>query len=400
MTSTTMPADAASIAAAPPPGQAMRLNALRSYSILDTPVESAFDDITLIASHICRTPISVINLIDESRQWFKSERGLGVRETPLETSICAHAILEHDYLEVADTTADARFSRNPLVTGDPGLRFYAGALLRTPDGHAIGTVCVLDYEPRQLDDEQRAVLFALARQTMAQLELRRAMIDADKAAQTYRRVLAVTNHDLRAPLTVMEASLFQLAQSMPDATSQEDINAARVASRDLMGKVKRLGDLLRLDGKAIEIDAVDVAEFVGVISDRWSPVAQRARRELIVDVAPGTITTDADSLRMIVDNLVSNAFKHSSTGPVRLQVRQEAGITTITVEDSGPGIPADQQQAIFGAFHQLNATRDGLGLGLSMAQRRAELLGVTITVDSTPGAGARFSVRLPGRGAV
>jgi signal transduction histidine kinase len=395
MSSNTTPADAASIAAALPPGQAMRLNALRSYSILDTPVESAFDDITLIASQICRTPIAVINLIDASRQWFKSERGLGVRETPLETSICAHAILEHDYLEVPDTTVDARFSRNPLVTADPGLRFYAGALLRTPDGHALGTVCVLDYEPRRLDEEQRAVMFALARQTMAQLELRRAMIDAERAAQTYRRVLSITNHDLRAPLTVMEASLFQLAQAMPDAASQGDINAARLASRDLMDKVKRLGDMLRVDMKPINPAVVDIADFVGAIADRWVPVAQRAGREFHVDSGAGEMTTDADSLRMILDNLISNAFKHASVGPVRLRVCQDAGMTSISVEDTGPGIPVDQQEAIFNAFHQLNATRDGLGLGLSIAQRRAELLGITIGVESSPGQGACFTVQFP-----
>src|SRR5882757_6300605 len=139
------------IAASQRPNEAERLQALRSYGILDTAVEPAFDDITRIASYVCQTPISVVNLIDEGRQWFKSEIGLGARQTPLDSSICAHAILEHSFLEVPDTTRDPRFACNPLVTGAPHLRFYAGALLRTPDGLPLGTVFVLDTKPRVLN---------------------------------------------------------------------------------------------------------------------------------------------------------------------------------------------------------------------------------------------------------
>ena len=117
-----------------------RLQALRSYGILDTASEPSFDDITKIASYVCQTPVALISLVDEGRQWFKSEHGFGKRETPLDQSICAHALLEHSFLEVEDTTKDARFDCNPLVTGNPHVRFYAGALLRTPDGLPLGTV--------------------------------------------------------------------------------------------------------------------------------------------------------------------------------------------------------------------------------------------------------------------
>jgi len=137
-----------------PPNESGRLQSLRSYGILDTPPETAFDDLTRIAAHVCETPIAVVNLIDEGRQWFKSEIGLGVQETPLEPSICAHAILQPGVFVVPDTLEDARFRNNPLVTGEPHLRFYAGALLKTPEGHALGTVCVLDYRPRQLSDDK------------------------------------------------------------------------------------------------------------------------------------------------------------------------------------------------------------------------------------------------------
>lgn len=153
--------------------EAARLRALKSYQILDTPREEDFDTIASLAAEICDTPIAVVNLIGDGRQFFKAEVGLGVRETPLDTSFCRQAILQHDFLYVPDATQDPRFRNNPLVTGEPGLRFYAGALLKTPEGHPIGTVCVLDTKPRELSGHQQATLKRLARQTMAQLELRR-----------------------------------------------------------------------------------------------------------------------------------------------------------------------------------------------------------------------------------
>jgi len=162
-------------AASPLWSEADRLRALRSYGILDTPPEPAFDEITRVASLVLKAPISVVNLIEDDRQFFKSEIGLGVRETPVDVSICAHAILQRDLFVVPDTTNDPRFACNPLVTGEPNLRFYAGALLETPDGLPLGTVCVLDYSPRPdgITTEQAEVLRALARAAMAQIELRR-----------------------------------------------------------------------------------------------------------------------------------------------------------------------------------------------------------------------------------
>ncbi len=163
-----------------------RLQALHRYDILDTPREAAFDEIAQLAAEICGTPIAVVNLIDEGRQFFKAEVGLGVRETPLETSFCAKAILEDDFLLVPDATTDARFLGNPLVTGEPGLRFYAGALLKTAEGLPIGTLCVLDTAPKALTAMQQRTLQVLARQVMNQLDLRLALKQRDRDAQQYR----------------------------------------------------------------------------------------------------------------------------------------------------------------------------------------------------------------------
>ena len=132
------------------PRQEERLSVLRSYGVLDTPREADFDEIVALASAICETPISVVNIRDAERQWFKAEVGLGVRETPLESSLCSHPILESDFQDVPDTLDDARMCDNPLRLADDGLRFYAGALLMTSGGLPIGTLCVLDTKPRRL----------------------------------------------------------------------------------------------------------------------------------------------------------------------------------------------------------------------------------------------------------
>lgn len=157
---------------APLSQESRRLAALASYDVLDTPAESDFDEVAQLAAQICETPIAVVNLIGEGRQFFKAEVGLGVRETPLETSFCARAILEDDFLIIPDATRDTRFDRNPLVTGEGGLRFYAGALLKTDEGLPIGTLCVLDTRPRDLTPLQQRALRVLARQVMALLDVR------------------------------------------------------------------------------------------------------------------------------------------------------------------------------------------------------------------------------------
>lgn len=157
-----------------PPDEAQRLEALRHYDVLDSLPEPAFDELALLAARICGTPIALITFVDETRQWFKSRVGIGLTETPRELAFCAHVILGEDrVLEVHDAAADARFADNPLVTSEPHFRFYAGAPLIARDGHALGTLCVIDRTPRRLSDDQTTALRVLSRQVVAQLELRR-----------------------------------------------------------------------------------------------------------------------------------------------------------------------------------------------------------------------------------
>ena len=156
-----------------PHSEARRLKVLWQYEVLDTVPESVFDDLTELAARICEAPIALISLVDEDRQWFKSRVGLTLNETSRNASFCSFAIQQEGLFIVPDATKDRRFARNPLVVSDPKIRFYAGAPLITPDGHALGTLCVIDKVPRQLRPEQQQALSVLARHVMTQLELRR-----------------------------------------------------------------------------------------------------------------------------------------------------------------------------------------------------------------------------------
>ncbi len=155
-----------------PDDEEARLAVLRAYDVLDTPAEAGFDDLTKIASHIFDVPIALVSLVDSSRQWFKSRVGLDAAETPREISFCGHAVASKQRLLVENALSDERFRDNPLVVGDPGVRFYSGTPLLAPSGHAMGTLCIIDRQPRQLSREQLEVLDALGRQVVTQLELR------------------------------------------------------------------------------------------------------------------------------------------------------------------------------------------------------------------------------------
>ncbi len=188
--------------AALPPQEAKRLDALRQYHILDTPPEQEFDDLTHLAAQICGTPVALITLIDEGRQWFKSKVGLDISETPRDISFCSHAILDHDLLLVPDATTDARFADNPLVICDPRVRFYAGMPLETSEGQNLGTLCVIDIVPRHLDAAQQDALRRLSRQVVTQLERRQ----AQAAALEAQRFLHSTLDALSSHIAVLDQS--------------------------------------------------------------------------------------------------------------------------------------------------------------------------------------------------
>ena len=389
--------DSSSLAAAPPPGQSARLAALRSYEILDTPIEAVFEDITRIAALVCRAPIAVVNLIDEHRQWFKSEIGLGVRETPIETSICAHALLQNEFMEVRDTLLDPRFKHNPLVTSAPNLRFYAGALMKTPAGHALGTVCVLDTQPRELTEDQRLTLRALGRQAMALLELRRALADAARAHRYRGRLMAIAGHDLKQPLTIMTMVLGMLETKATHADDRDRIGMAQEAAERLGHDLDDLARASRLDDEADmrALKMTRIEDLLADIIDTWSPAAERKGLQLELISTAISVRTDPPMLRTILDNLIGNAIKYTRQGSVSVVCRDTDDGLWIDVADTGPGIPANRREEIFKAFSQLDSNADGLGLGLSIVKNTAEMLGCSLNVICGEGRGATFSIRLP-----
>jgi GAF domain-containing protein len=159
-----------------PANESHRLAALERYAILDSEPEQSFDDLTLLASFVCKTPIALISLVDENRQWFKSRVGIDATETSRDIAFCSTAIMQSDVFIVNDALKDDRFRNNPLVVSDPHIRFYAGAPLINEDGYALGTLCVVDRTPRELTADQRESLQALSRLVLAQLEFRRNLI--------------------------------------------------------------------------------------------------------------------------------------------------------------------------------------------------------------------------------
>ncbi len=197
-----------------PPNEKQRLKVLWQYDVLDTIPEEVFDDLTELAARICEAPIALITLVDEDRQWFKSKVGISDNETSRDISFCAHAILQSDLFIVPDATKDQRFAHNPLVTSDPKIRFYAGAPLITPDGHALGTLCVIDKVPRELRPDQKTGLRVLARHVMTQLELRRrsqALAHAHKERERAQSHL----HKARAQLAELRRQLRRLKARAP-----------------------------------------------------------------------------------------------------------------------------------------------------------------------------------------
>jgi GAF domain-containing protein len=177
-----------------PTNEAERLAALKEYHILDTGTEQSYDDITALAAHICEAPIAMVSLVDEDRQWFKSRLGVEQQQTPREVAFCAHAILQDKPFIVRDATKDRRFAGSALVTGEPHIRFYAGIPLVNPEGLALGTLCVVDHQPRQLSAAQQKALQALSRQVMALLELKRVsthLANALEQVKTLRELLPI-----------------------------------------------------------------------------------------------------------------------------------------------------------------------------------------------------------------
>jgi signal transduction histidine kinase len=400
------------VSAAPrPANDPQRLEALRRYDLLDTPAEQAYDDLTQLASFICGTPISMVSLVDQHRQWFKSRVGITAQETARDVAFCAYAIMQDEVFVVCDAVADSRFAKNPLVTVDPHIRFYAGAPLVTADGYALGTLCVMDRVPRTLSESQHDALQALSRQAVAQMELRRHVHDLTEA---YRRLqtldqlksefVSTVSHELRTPLTSIRGGL-QLVLDTPDGVANPDdrelLTRALANAERLMRLTSDVLDLSRIESCRLELRraSCSVAQLVRTACDNVAGLPNstgRVRARVAPDV--GCVDVDSDRIVQVLVNLLSNALKFSpASAMVRIDARKRGSQVEIAVRDQGPGITAEDLARLFQPFQRLASTRQigGTGLGLAITKGLIEQHGGSIAVDTCPGAGATFTISLP-----
>jgi len=415
-----------------PPNQAARLEALRRYGILDTPPEPEFDEITDLIARVCETPIAVINFIDDGRQWFKSEVGLGVRETPLDVSICAHAILQPDLFVVYDTLDDDRFNGNPLVTGEPRLRFYASALLETPDRLPLGTLCVLDYQPRILSEVQLAVLRTLARQVMTQLELRRANAkladgivqtlsernaaeEALRQAQKMETVGLMTGgiaHDFNNLMMVVIGSLEGVERQL---ALQEDLPVAKAIGTAIRGaeRAATLTRRLLAFSRHRDINPVtlDLSTVVSGLLDMLQSTLG-AQIAVVTNLSSHLwlVRADENQLENALLNLAINARDAMPDGGtlaiettnatldetfVEHEIELKPGpYVMLSVTDTGSGMPPEVIRRMFEPFFTTKGA-NGTGLGLGMVYGFIKQAEGHVQVYSEPEKGTSVKLYLP-----
>jgi signal transduction histidine kinase len=397
-----------------PPNESERLAALQRYDILDTPAEADFDDFTRLASQICGTPMATIALIDAARQWFKSNLGMEANETSRDTSFCGHTILGSDILEVPNALEDERFRDSPLVTGDPNVRFYAGAPLITPDGQNIGALCVLDRTPHNLTQEQREMLTILSRQVVHLLELRFAgrrikCLNAELEQRVVERTAQLeafsysVSHDLRAPLRHVIGFVELLQKDAGASLSNDSLRYLTTISRaaKLMGNL--IDDLLafsRLGQSAIQKTKVNLDQLVQETLGDFQ--LDSKERNIVWEIQPlPTVQADRSLLRMVLVNLISNAVKFTRTrAKAKIEIGSSSGDddeTVIFVRDNGAGFDPQYAGKLFGVFQRLHSKDDfeGTGIGLANVQRIIHRHGGRVWAEGAIGRGATFFVSLP-----
>jgi signal transduction histidine kinase len=394
-----------------PVDEPARLAALHDTQVLDTPPEEDFDDIALLASEICGTPMGLVSLVAEDRQWFKARVGLDIAQTSRDLSFCAYAIHGHDLLEVPDAAQDARFADNPVVTADHGgIRFYAGAPVVLDGNHSVGTVCVVDHVPRELTGAQRRSLRSLARHAAVQLELRRYARHAGEIADRLRQLdrmkdsfLTNVSHELRTPLSTIRGYLEILLEGDIDSdTSRRFLSVMERNSDRLLRLIEELLQVARQNDDVVRMDLgeLDLADLTHQVITACRPLAEHKKVMLWDRTArPAPARGDAKRLAQALNHLVVNAIKFTRPGG-EITVDSATGPEAeLIISDTGMGIDSDDLPHVFDRFYRC-ATADvmavpGPGLGLSIVKSIIEAHHGSIHVSSEPDVGTTVRLTLP-----
>jgi two-component sensor histidine kinase len=332
-----------------------RLAELAAYDVLDTPPEQEFDEIVAMAAEICGVPVALISLVEKERQWFKARVGLDASETPRDVSFCQFAILEADMLVVPDALEDERFASNPLVVGEPHIRFYAGMPLITPRGLALGTLCVIDREPRTLDDRQKRMLQRLARQAMTQFELRRALaasraaldqVDRHRAAhaeaeERQREIVMEMAHRMKNTLTIVQSIVSQTLRQT------SDFGVARSAIEARLAALGRAQDALT---KA----DVGEADVRAVVCAAIAPHCDEGQERFQLEGPPLDLgPRQALGLALGLHELATNAAKYGALsvpdGRVAINWSNDGGTFRFTWREEGGPAPVAPEATGFGS---------------------------------------------------
>ncbi len=388
-----------------PANELQRIAALYEYDLLDTLPEQDYDDITQIAADICGVPISLISLIDNDRQWFKSRVGLGATETHRDLAFCAHAIREpEDIFIVSDPANDERFYDNPLVTGDPNIAFYAGIPLVNNTGNALGTLCVIDNKPRILTKAQKETLKALARQTVAHFEIRRKNIELNEQKaqmevlnEDLSRFAYVVAHDIKSPCSslAMSASYLKTAYGhLMDGDGMKLLNMMEETSLSAINMVEGILNHTQVVNNAeIEKEHFTLNELVQELKNVIIIPTEFSFKILNGDTQ---LYSSRYMLFQVLLNLCNNAIKYNDKkhGEIELLVTDEGARYSFSVKDNGRGISDADQSRIFDLFSTLGVTdrfnNKGSGIGLSTVKRLVQKMSGEITISSTPGEGSCF----------
>ncbi|MDQ8014986.1 MAG: ATP-binding protein [Flavobacterium nitrogenifigens] len=393
-----------------PENELQRLAALKRYNILDTLPDDAFDDATRLVSYICGVPIAHISFIDEDRQWFKSEIGIGVSEVPREITFCNYTILDTEIVEINDTHINERFKDDPNVTGGFNVRFYAGVPLTTPDGYNIGTICAIDHVVKELNDNQRNALSIIAKHVIAQLELgtknnqlytQRKI--AERAVFARDSFLANMSHEIRTPLNAIIGFTDLLAQTELNDTQRDYIGSVQIAGENLLLIVNDILDLSKIESGNLTIET-ESFNLKKTLRHVYSLLKVKVQKEvefnLFLDAElPDMVIGDQGRLNQILVNLIGNALKFTNEGEVTVSVKkieetEDSYSFKFSIKDTGIGIPKDKLETIFERFTQgeesTTRTFGGTGLGLNIVKQLVELQKGEVHVKSTLNRGSEF----------